>query len=424
MNTHALKCVLCIFMSDNTKKNYFWNMMGTTFVSFTSLILMILVTRINGIMDAGVFTFSFSSATIMNILALYCGRTYQVTENENEISDGSYLITRILTCFISLMICILFCVMNQYEIYKSLVFVTLCFYKIMEALIDYFYGLMQKNDKLYMAGISMTMRSILLILVFVIIDYLTKNLLISCISMICVAFLFLFFFDLKTVKGIEHIHFTWKKIQVKDLLKKASYTCIFSLISMIVINIPKYAIDYLSTNDVQAIYGIISMPATFIMLFGQFILQPSLVGMASAYKNKEKKLFNKSVFTISVIILASLIIILPVAYWIGIPVLNIIYGLNLNEYTIPLLIIIVGAAFYTISQILLNALITLRCTKEQMFAQFLLLFLSIVVSSFGVIKLGIYGSIYSYFTIMIFQFIIYIVLYIYMVNKKFNVKGV
>ena len=39
--------------------------------------------------------------------------------------------------------------MNQYEIYKSLVFVTLCFYKIMEALIDYFYGLMQKNDKLY-----------------------------------------------------------------------------------------------------------------------------------------------------------------------------------------------------------------------------------------------------------------------------------
>ena len=193
---------------------------------------------------------------------------------------------------------------------------------------------------------------------------------------------------------------------------------------MIVINIPKYAIDYFSTNDVQAIYGIISMPATFIMLFGQFILQPSLVGMASAYKNKEKKLFNKSVFTISVIILASLIIILPVAYWIGIPVLNIIYGLNLNEYTIPLLIIIVGAAFYTISQILLNALITLRCTKEQMFAQFLLLFLSIVVSSFGVIKLGIYGSIYSYFTIMIFQFIIYIVLYIYMVNKKFNVKGV
>lgn len=397
--------------------------MGTTFVSFTSLILMILVTRINGIMDAGVFTFSFSSATIMNILALYCGRTYQVTENENEISDGSYLLARILTCSLSLFICILFCIVNKYEMNKAMIFIILCSYKILEALIDYFYGLMQKNDKLYMAGISMTLRSIALILLFVIVDLFTNNLFVSCLSMICVALLFLFFFDLKTVKKIEKISFTWQKIQVKKLLKKASYTCIFSLISMIVINIPKYAIDYFSTNDVQAIYGIISMPATFIMLFGQFILQPSLVGMASAYRNNQKHLFNKSVFTISVVILGSLIIILPIAYWLGIPILNIIYGLNLNEYTIPLLIIIVGAAFYTISQILLNALITLRCTKEQMFAQFLLLFLSIIVSSVGVLKLGVYGSIYSYFTIMIFQFIIYIVLYFYMINKKFNVKG-
>lgn len=103
-------------MGDNTKKNYFWNMMGTTFVSFTSLILMILVTRINGIMDAGVFTFSFSSATIMNILALYCGRTYQVTENENEISDGSYLITRIFTCSISLVFVFYSVLINKYEI--------------------------------------------------------------------------------------------------------------------------------------------------------------------------------------------------------------------------------------------------------------------------------------------------------------------
>ena len=44
----------------NLKKNTIWNIVGTTLNAFVSLVLMVAVTRINGINDAGIFTFSFS----------------------------------------------------------------------------------------------------------------------------------------------------------------------------------------------------------------------------------------------------------------------------------------------------------------------------------------------------------------------------
>lgn len=156
------------------------------------------------------------------------------------------------------------------------------------------------------------------------------------------------------------------------------------------------------------------------MLFGQFILQPSLTGLATSFRSNQKKAFNKIVMKISSIIVLSLIVIIPVAYFLGIPVLNIVYGVNLNEYRMLLILIIIGAAFYTISQILLNALITLRCTKEQLYLQLITLVLSIIISMLLVEPYGVYGSVMSYFCILVMQFMFYLVLYIVQINKKFD----
>ena len=85
-----------------------------------------------------------------------------------------------------------------------------------------------------------------------------------------------------------------------------------------------------------------------------------------------------------------------------------------------LILIIIGAAFYTISQILLNALITLRCTKEQLYLQLITLVLSIIISMLLVEPYGVYGSVMSYFCILVMQFMFYLVLYIVQINKKFD----
>lgn len=49
--------------SPNLRKNFTWNLVGSTAWAFVSLFYMMIVTRINGIDDAGIFSFAFSTAS-------------------------------------------------------------------------------------------------------------------------------------------------------------------------------------------------------------------------------------------------------------------------------------------------------------------------------------------------------------------------
>lgn len=407
-------------LKKNSKKDFIWNTLGSLLNSFISLFFMIVVTRLNGLQEAGIFTFSFSSACIINMLALYSGRTYQVTDDNKIVSHATYIVSRIITCSVGIIVTVLFALFNGYSFNKMLIFITLCSVKCLEALIDAYYGITQKKGYLQYVGKSMFARSMISFLCFSIVDFVTKNLILSCIVYLLITILFLFFVDQKIANQVESIKMYFSSKELKSLFTKASYVCMFSLIVTIGINIPKYAIDAFSTEEVQAIYGIVSMPATFVMLLGQFILQPSLVKMGTYYHDNKKKEFDSIVFKLSAAILGIMIVVLPCAYFLGIPVLNILYGVEFSEYKWALQIILLGAAFYTISQILLNALVTLRCTKEQLYLQLFSLFSNILVSYTLVKYFGLWGSIWSYFFVLSIQFILYVILYRWILKKKFK----
>ena len=90
------------------KKNFIWNSLGSTIYSFTSLFFMIIVTRINGVNEAGIFTFAFANACFLQVIGTYAGRTYQVTENNKNITDNDYVYNRIISSVFMILIGILF----------------------------------------------------------------------------------------------------------------------------------------------------------------------------------------------------------------------------------------------------------------------------------------------------------------------------
>lgn len=405
----------------NLKKNYFWNTLGTTLLSFNSLFLMIIVTRINGIADGGIFSFSFATAGIINFIALYFGRTYQVTDDNSIFSESVYVISRYATSIVAFMITILFTLICQYELSKSLVLIFLCLVKCLEAVSDIYYGIVQKKGKLYIAGKSLTYKSLLSLIGFIVIDLITKDIVICCLYLVVVNVLFIIFYDNYNAKKEIKIDYTFRYDVVKKLLKISVHTFLFTLIVMVIVNIPRYFIDWLLNNEEQGIYGIISMPATFIMLFAQFILQPSLVKLSVFYQDKNKGDFNKTVFTISVVILASLLLVLPVTYFLGIPVLELIYGVNLSAYRFLLILVVMGSDLYAVSNVLLNALIVVRCTKEQLVLQLIVLLVSTFSCYYLVSFFGIEGGIVSYFIILVLEFICYLGLYKVMVKRRFEV---
>ena len=79
------------------QKSVFWNMMSSGLNSVVSIFLLWIVTMINGVSDAGIFSLAFSTSQMMLTIGNYGMRNYQATDIRNKYSTGVYLSSRIFT---------------------------------------------------------------------------------------------------------------------------------------------------------------------------------------------------------------------------------------------------------------------------------------------------------------------------------------
>mgnify|MGYP004622654033 FL=1 len=389
------------------RKNFIWNILGTGFNAFNSLFFMIAVTRINGVDNAGIFTIAFSTACIIYIVGVYAGRIYQVTEPDKSITDKEYIINRIITTVAMLILVILFSVIRGYDIFKSTVFLLLTTYKALEAFSDVIYGILQKNEKLDIAGKSLFFKSLISVIAFVAIDLITKNMIVSIISIILVSLLILIFYDLKN--GIKYVDLKLpvKKENIIKIFKAGFFTFAISFLGMYVLNAPKYAIDTYLENNYQTIFGIIVMPATVIGLVAQFLIHPYLNQIVALYEEKNLKGLNKLALKLIIYILGVGVISSILAYFLGTQVLGLIYGLDLSTYRLGLLIIIIASTLYTIGVIYSSILTTVRETFSQFIIYIVMSIFAYIVAN-ACTRVGqINGAVISYLLIMAMQFLIY-----------------
>ena len=94
-------------------KNFIWNILGTGLNSFNSLFFLIIVTWVNGVEQAGIYSIAYATALILYTVALYSGRLCQVTDTENKVTDKDYIGNRIFTCIITMVIAVVFSVFIQ-----------------------------------------------------------------------------------------------------------------------------------------------------------------------------------------------------------------------------------------------------------------------------------------------------------------------
>ena len=72
-----------------------------------------------------------------------------------------------------------------------------------------------------------------------------------------------------------------------------------TLLLQYLLTAPKYPIDTFLSNESQTIYGVISMPATVMILVSKFILHPLLTRLTGYVKKKDYKQFNSTIVKLS-----------------------------------------------------------------------------------------------------------------------------
>lgn len=399
-------------------KDFIWNTLGTGLNSFNSLFYLIIVTRINGMNDAGIFSIAYSTALILYTIGLYSGRLCQVTDTENKVKDKDYILNRTITCILMIILGAGFLVIKQYPAYKTTIFILLCIFKATEAFAEIIYGIMQKNELLYRVGQSLTIKSLIGIILFLIIDLSTHDLVLACISMIIVNISTIIFFDFilisnKLIDKVSKVNFS----NVLIIFKSEFFVFANSFLGIYVLNSPKYAIDSYLTEELQAIYGYIVMPGTVMVLFAQFVVLPFLNKLKELYAVRDFKSFKAIVRKVKVCVLAFGIFAVLSAFLLGPEVLGIIYGENLKDYRLDLTLIIGAYIFYSISYVNLVVLTTMRTTFLQFIVYIITAIIALIGSNLFVQNFGVHGGAISCATTLVLQFVMYTILTIVTINK-------
>ena len=403
-------------MKTNNKRNIVWNLIGSTFSSFSSLFFLIAVTRINGVNEAGIFNIGFSVACLFFTVGCYSGRVFQVTDTNKKTDDSAYFYSKIITALLMLVISFIYCFAKDYSMHKSIILISLTVYKMCEAFADGMYAIIQKEDELYKVGRSLFVKAIIGISLFILTDYLTKSMFAAIMMLNLVNILGIFIYDKKNLKLVKFKLNKFNKEKVFEVFKTGIYSFGFSFLTYYIINASKYAIDNNLSNELQTIFGIIAMPASVLLLFGQFVIHPVLNKLKNTI-NVNKKEFNNLTLQMINIILVFGLISLVLAYYLGIPVLNLLYGVDLTSYRSDLLVIIIGATIYEIAIILSTSLIVMRSTLSQLIMFIIDSIITLFISNILVKEYGVFGASVSYLTSVSILLLMYIIVYIYKLRK-------
>lgn len=341
--------------NDINRDSYLWNFIYSTLAACQSAFILMVITRTNGLYDAGVFSLAYAVAGLMVLIGQYGVRRYQSSDIEEIYSFSEYCILRVLTCSIMMMISIVYCVWEYkfggYSLYKSLVVFLLCILKCIQAVVDLLHGRLQQKYRLDIAGKASSIRSTLETIVCIILILITKNLVISIIAAIITSLLATavtsvnVLYDYCTKTKIKRVNLK----RIKTLMVMCFPLFISTFLSMYIGNAPKYAIDQYLSEQIQAYYNIIFMPAFAINLLASFIFNPVLTEYAKLWNELHMKKMKRMILKQIVLIIGIMLVGVFIAFTIGIPILSLVFGIDMSGYELQLGIVVVGGAMLAFS---------------------------------------------------------------------------
>ena len=395
------------------QSSFLWNMCGGMLNAFQSVLLLMVITRVLGLYEAGIFTIAYANANLFLTIGKYGMRNYQVTDVVKQFTFLEYLRSRWITTSAMIVVSVIYIVFisiqQSYPFEKSLVIICMCLLKSLDAVEDVYHGLYQQQGRLDIAAKLMTIRMVGLIIVFIFGIIILKNLLFALITTIIFNMLFLYKSICSTIGYFKKdITAVWSIKKIKKLLIICFPLFAGTFLSFYIGNAPKYAIDAQLNDELQACYGFISMPVFVIGLLNSFIYQPILTKLAQDWHDKKYNRFiKKIVLECSIIFLITIVAIIG-GYFLGIPVLSLLYNTDLSMFKSELLILLAGGGMLALSGFLVIVLTIMRLQRDSVWGYFIIAVLAYFLSSIFVEKYEITGAALLYFILMSFLALLFI----------------
>lgn len=379
-----------------TRNTAIWNLISSVEYSLQSAILMMVITRANGLFDAGIFLIAYSVTQMMTTIGNYGMRSFQASDVKGEYSFSTYLSSRIVSVLAMIVICMSYSFWQHYDIQRIMIIVVLCGYRLVECVEDVFHGEMQKSLRLDVASKVWAIRIFIDTVTFCVTYILTKNLLTASITMFISAILIAIIFNCSVCKSFEKIVIVPKWNKTMKLLWDCLPVCIGGYLYTYLVNAPKYAIDRNLSEEMQTIFNILFMPVFVINMLSMFVYKPLIAKMGIQWTNHKQKEFVKTLLIqVSVILIITVIVIIG-GILIGLDILGVLYGVGLGQYKGMFALLLLFGGFAALAAFLVVGLTVTRKQKYVLVAYLIALVVVLIGIDKLVFQYGLLGASVSY----------------------------
>jgi len=408
----------------SVQQNMIYNTVGSLVYYFGLWAMTIIVKRLSGFGDVGIFNAAINTTAPAAVIGLFNIRSFQVSDLKGEYLEHTYIYSRFYTNLLSFLICIILCFAYGYDIKTSIVILLFMVYKLAEAAADVYYGLDQKNERLDYAGISLTIRGIGTFALFFMIYAMTKNLVLAIAAMAVFSFAVILVYDRRVSSQFliekRSVFSMFQKseiLKVKNLLIICAPLAIVSFLNNLSLTIPKTFLERYYGHDIFGIYASVSSPTVVVQLAATTLFAPLIPAMALRYQQGEKKEFVKIMVKFFSIILGLTIIALIGAAFIASPVLILLFKADIAPYTNLFLPMLIIAALIAVNASFFSICTLMREIKLQYLVGIIGLLVAFLLSVTIVKQYDLVGTIIAFIGTLVVQIAVQIILVIRKVQK-------
>lgn len=405
----------------NIKKAYIWNIIGSLCYSGSSFLYLLVVTRICGEERAGFFSLSFATAQLLLTVGRYGMRTYQSTDLNHVYSFREYCISRWMSCVLMFLLGVAY---SAFSFKKEYIIIS-CFVillKVVDAVEDVYHGNFQQGYCVEIMGKSLAARNAFTVVLFVAVLLVTKELYITCV----IASIGALLFALAVNQYLTHKHLI-ESLSVNAgvsmshifrLLKQCTPLFVSTFLSLLLYNIPKYAMSAVMTDEFQTRYSVLFMPSFVITMICEFAFKPIITTMASVWMEGQIKKFISYIVRIFGSIIVCTILIVTLGHTIGRMILELIYGIELKPYDGDFMILLTGGGICSCVYMLYNILIAIRESKCIIFVYSIVAVITAAAAKVMVVKWGLTGAALNYLFSCTLLFVTFVIAFLIIIRKK------
>lgn len=405
-----------------SKDSYLWNMIQSILFATQSAFLLMVITRTNGLDDAGVFSIAYAIASLMYYLGEYGVRKYQVTDVAEKTSFSDYHTHRVVTCMLAVIVGALYAgkglFTGQYSSGKAVIIIIVCAMKAIEAYCDVYFSRFQQKGRLDVASKASTYRIVLPMVFCIIALVATHDLLISMLVWLAVTVIAVLTSFVIIAPEFGKIELRTTKQQFLTITKECFPLFAGSFLLLYVGNAPKYAIDSFMDDKAQACFNFIFMPVFVIGLLANFIFNPILVKLSEEWNAGNRAAFGRIVKRQIAVIGGITLLAIAVALTIGCPVLGMLFNTDLSGNRANLTILMIGGGLLALSNFFIVVVTVVRGQKYLLLGYVSAALCAWLLSGYFVKNHGIPGACMLYAALMLLASLIFAAVLLYCTRKK------